>query len=494
MSSFTQNTRGQTRRPYVRPWALAVPILVILICLPLLRPLRHPGQASLDEELRLATISSLVEHRHDSGLLAEKLAIDPGILTPSNHVFAVNNRIYSDQPPMLAFLLSGPYWVLRAIGYRMKENSTLAPYILTLLGSTLPTAATAGLVYRMGRIFELKRQWRTALAAAVVFATGLISYAVVLNPHVPAAALVMGAAGCLVHLAASKNPSRGGGWIVISGLCAGLAATIDLSASIFLLLFVAVIPALRLPVALRVGGIVLFFFGMAPALLLHATLVVPLTGNLLPGSMHPELSVHRRFAFLYDSTPAVDALPDSAFSDDQPADFENDPQLDPQPPTLWQRITREAGKIIWALVGEHGLIAHFPVVLLGVIGMFAVMHRHWPLTTKVLAASGAIATVAGIIGFSFARYGATTADFANRWLIVFLPFLLFWVGAWLRRPHHTVTWCIAGLLLAFSVSVSLIGSTDPMPVGGYSRYTAASALRNLLNPPPPITQEALADR
>jgi hypothetical protein len=478
----------------VRPWALAVPILVLLICLPLLRPLRHPGQASLDEELRLATISSLVEHRHDSGQLAEKLAIDPATVMPSNHVFAVNNRVYSDQPPMLAFLLSGPYWVLRAIGYRMRENSTLAPYLLTLLGSTLPAAATAGLVYRMGRIFELKRPWRTGLAAAVVFATGLISYAVVLNPHVPAAALVMAAAGCLIHLAASKTPSRGGGWIVISGLCAGLAATIDLSASIFLLLFLAVIPALRLPVALRVGGIVLFIFGAAPALLLHATLVVPLTGNLLPGAMHPELAIHRRFASLDEMTPPIDALPDSAFLNYEPGDLENDPQLDPTTPTLFQKITRGTGKIVWTLLGEHGLLAHFPVVLLGIIGMSAVMHRHWPMTTKILAASGAIGALVGIVGFSFAPYGAATADFGNRWLLVFLPFLLFWVGAWLRRPHHAVMWWVAGVLLTFSIAVSLIGTTDPMPAGGYSRYTPESALRNLLHPPPPITQEALADR
>ncbi len=31
------------RKPYVRPWALATPILVLVVCLPLLRPLRQPG-------------------------------------------------------------------------------------------------------------------------------------------------------------------------------------------------------------------------------------------------------------------------------------------------------------------------------------------------------------------------------------------------------------------------------------------------------------------
>jgi hypothetical protein len=342
----------------------------------------------------------------------------------------------------------------------------------------------------MGRIFELRRQWRTALAAAVVFGTGLISYAVVLNAHVPAAVLVLAAAGCLVHIIGSETPARGGAWIVLAGFCAALAATIDLSASIFLILLLAVIPALRLPATLRVGGIILFLFGATPPILLHASLTIPLTGNLLPGEMHPELAIHRRM--LIDE-PAIDASPDS-FDAYQPADLADDPDANPPPPTLWQRIVHNITSFTWTLVGEHGLLVHFPVVILGVAGMFAVMHRHWPLTIKILAADSAIAAIIGIVGFSISRYGPATAAFGNRWLIVFLPLLFFWAGAWLRRPHSAPAWAIAAILLAFSVLVSLVGATDPMPAGGYSKYTAISALRDLVNSPPQVVHTALADR
>jgi hypothetical protein len=394
---------------------------------------------------------------------------------------------------MLAFLLSGPALLLTWMGYRLQENSVLVPYLLTLLGVTLPVAGAAGLVYRMGRIFELRRQWRTALAAAVVFGTGLISYAVVLNAHVPAAVLVLAAAGCLVHIIGSETPSRGGAWLVLAGFCAALAATIDLSASIFLILFMAVIPAIRLPNALRVGGIILFLFGATPPILLHASLTVPLTGNFLPGEMHPELqlgAIHRRM--LIDD-PAVDASPDDA-DGYHAADLADDPDANPPPPTLWQKFTRNITSFTWTLIGEHGLLVHFPVVILGIAGMFAVMHRHWPLTTKILAADSAIAAIIGIIVFSASRYGPATAAFGNRWLIVFLPILFFWAGAWLRRPHTAPAWTVAGILLAFSILVSLIGATDPMPAGGYSKYTAMSALRDLVNSPPPIVHTALADR
>jgi hypothetical protein len=376
------------------------------------------------------------------------------------------------------------------MGYHLRGNSVLVPYLLTLLGVTLPVAGAAGLVYRMGRIFELRRPWRTALAAAVVFATGLVSYAVVLNPHVPAAVLVLAAAGCLIHLSASPNPSRGGGWLILAGFFAALAATIDLSAIIFLGLFLVVVAAMRLPAALRIGGIILYLFGATPPILLHATLTVPLTGNILPGSMHPELTVHRR---LYIAEPAIDATPEST-DFDRPIDLDDILDSNPPAPTLLQKTEHGLSTFIWTFIGEHGLLVHFPVVLLGLAGMFAVMHRHWPATTKILAADSAIAVLVGVIGFSASRYGESTADFGNRWLIVFLPILFFWAGAWLRRPHTTWAWSLAGILLVFSVLVSLVGATNPMPAGGYSKYTAVSALRDLFKSTPPFEGTTLADR
>jgi hypothetical protein len=489
-SALTHSEQSTTRkRPFVRPWALATPIAVLLVCLPMLRPLRQPGRASDDEQLRLATIAALVQHRTDPSSLAERLAVNTRLFILPSHVISVDQRIYSDQPPMLAFLLSGPALILDWLGYPLRENSVLAPYLLTLLGATLPVAAAAGLVYRMGRIFELRRQWRTALAAAVVFGTGLISYAVVLNPHVPAAVLVLASAACLIHLAASPNPSRGGAWLILAGFFAALAATIDFSAIVFLILLLVAVPAMRLPTALRIGGMILYLFGATPPILLYATLTIPLTGNLLPGSMHPELAVHRRTVV---EEPAIDAASDIAVANSPTADDDMDPN--PPPPSVWQKIERGFTSFVGTLLGEHGLFVHFPVVILGFAGMFAVMHRHWPSTTKILAADSAVAAIFGVIVFCATRYGSANADFANRWLIVFLPFLLFWAGAWLRRPHTAPIWSLAAILLTFSVLVSLIGATDPMPVGGYSKYTAVSALRDLFKSSPQLQGTALADR
>jgi hypothetical protein len=476
MFSLAAYFRRRSERPYVRPWALATPVAVLLVCLPLLRPLRHPGQAGVDEVLRLATISALVEHRGSiDATLSRRLAIDPKF-KQYPHVIAVGNQIYSDQPPMLAFLLSAPYWLMHARGYRLGEYSVLVPYLLTLIGVTLPTAGSAGLIYRMARIFELHRTLRAGLAAVVVFGTGLISYSVVLNSHVPAAFLVLACAGCLVHLSASARPQRGGGWLVLAGFCAALAATIDLAAAAFLVPMFLAVWTMRLRPALRVGGMILFALGTLPPILLHASLLSHLTGDLLPGSMHPELALH---------------LP-PAYSADDSTDSGSSEEDTTEAGGFWPAVGRATGRIFSALTGDHGLLVHFPVAIVGFAGMFAVMHRHWPGTIKLLAAISAIAMLAALLAFAGSRTLAANAGFGNRWLIVFLPILLFWAGAWLRRKHHPAVWAVAGALLAFSVMVSLIGATDPMPAAGYDRYTVAGALHNLFYPASPNSPTALA--
>jgi hypothetical protein len=486
---FAQFRRSE--KPFVRPWALATPIAVFLFCLPLLRPLHHPGQVSGDEELRLSTVASLVEnHPGLDASLAARLALDEQTISPQSHLISVRGHIYSDQPPMLAFLLSGPYWILHKFGYRLRDNSVLVPYLLTLIGATLPAAAAGGLAYRMGRIFELRRPWRCGLAAAVVFASGLISYAVVLNAQVPAAVLVLAAMGCLVHLAASGDPAHGGGWLIVAGLCAALAATIDPWATVFFVLLMLVICVMRLRPALRLGGVILYLLGAAPPILLHGMLTVHITGDMLPGSMHPELAATRYKRMEDISNPDLNPAPESTDAADIPDDADIT-----APQGFWQNSFRAIGHFIWGLIGEHGLLVHFPIVVLGLAGMFAVMHRHWPATTKVLAAISAVSMLIALIAYAAGGRGtSTTADYANRWLIVFAPILFFWAGAWLRRTHRPPVWWIACSLLAFSVIVSLIGATDPMPRAGYSRYTVAAALHNIFYPTPATSTTAWADR
>ncbi|HEX8521327.1 MAG TPA: hypothetical protein VF669_03660 [Tepidisphaeraceae bacterium] len=439
-------------KPHVRPWALAAPILVLLFCIPLLRPLRHPDptQMSDDELARLATVQSIVEH--------QTLDIDHSSFAPNHSVVRVGKKLYADQPPTFALLMAGPYWVMDKLGLDFRKNINLVEFFLTLIGVTIPVAIASGLIYRMGRVFVMSRWKRCALSLIVAFGSGLVSYAVVLNAHAPAAALVIGAAACLAHIVHSRRPAITGGWLAICGLCAGLAATIEPAAVLFTILLAAVIPAMRWRPAMRVAGVFMYVIGLAPPLLLHAVLTVPVTGDLRPINWHPEL--HAR----------VDLKTEIA------------PQLDDEENSRVAYVVEQVRRLSDGLIGEHGVLSHFPVLLLGVLGIFAVMHRHWPATVKIMAGATGIAAGVTIWTFCIGTHFGPGSMFAAPHFVVFVPLLLFWAGAWLRRNHHPITWSVAGVLLVFSMSVSLVGATDPFPRRGYDKYSAIQALNKFVHP------------
>jgi hypothetical protein len=442
-------------RPHVRPWALAAPIVVLLVCLPLLRPLRHPDPRDIsdDELARLATIQSLVEQR--------TLAIDEASFKPTSGTIRRNDHIYSAQPPTQAVLLAGPYWVMHRFGLTFEKKAALVAYVLTMLGVTIPVALGAGLIYRMARTFELKRPVRGMMAVGVALASGMVSYAVVLNAHGPAAALLLGAAALVIHVAIAKKPRATSGWLAIAGMCAALAAVIDPPAALFAILFAAAILAMRWRFSMKLGGLFMYVLGMTPPLLLHALLTIPLTGDILPPQVHQEIAAAH--LAISPSVISPDDADDSAVARG-----------------IWNSLGRGLARIGIALLGAHGIFSHFPIIILGLFGVAAVMHRHWPSTTKTLA----LATLAGAAAIILTRALVTRsgagAMFGPQAFVLFLPLVLFWSGAWLRRHHGPVKWTMVATLLLFSIAVGLIGATDPCPRGGYDRYTVAQAIQNLI--------------
>src|SRR3954468_14686332 len=116
--------RDPTPRPHIRPWALAAPILILLIALPLLRPLRHPLEISRQEASLLASVQGRVEHQH---------------------LWLTTPEPKQDPLPVFALLLCGPYWVMRQTGLALHQTNALVSYLLTLIGVTIPVAASAGL-------------------------------------------------------------------------------------------------------------------------------------------------------------------------------------------------------------------------------------------------------------------------------------------------------------------------------------------------------------
>lgn len=452
----------------MRPWGLAAPIAVLIVCLPLLRPLRSPDPTTMsdNEAARLATIQAIVEHR--------TLAIDHSSFAPATQTIRVaeegkwpggplqrRQHLYSQQPPVLAALLAGPYWIMYRLGLTLDKNWAVTTYLLTLIGATLPVALAAGVVYRMGRLLELLRPWRTLLAFSAVFGSGLLSYATVLNPHAPAAALLLVTCGALFHAGMARQRGQSHGWLALAGLTTGTAAVIDLGTFVFLALFIFVILAMQWTRRSKIGGVLWYILGALPPLALHAALTVSITGDLRPGLLHPELTP----GYVPPRPPAADV---DESDDDRPS---------------W--ASRSTLHLIDGLVGQHGIFSHFPVLIMGVIGVGVVLRRHWPAATKTLA----VVTLAGgaVIVLVYATADADWQQpmYAVRWFVPFLPLVLFWAGPWLRKDHHPAIWTAAAVLLSFSVLTTLLGAAAPFThskTGGYTAYVAARQLRSHAKP------------
>jgi hypothetical protein len=156
--------------------------------------------------------------------------------------------------------------------------------------------------------------------------------------------------------------------------------------------------------------------------------------------------------------------------------------MTPAAPGLWQLTGLFLGRLVGAFFGAHGLFTHFPVLILGIAGVVSIMHRHWPSPTKTLAIVSMAGALIVILRYVWLPVDWRWAMFGVRWYVIFLPLTLFWAGAWLRKSHHPATWSLAGVALAFSSAVAIIGATDPTPREGYDHYTPAAALRNLVHP------------
>jgi hypothetical protein len=190
-------------------------------------------------------------------------------------------------------------------------------------------------------------------------------------------------------------------------------------------------------------------------------LTVPITGDVRPGFLHPELM-----------PPAAVATIDADDTD----------QL--------TYIETVAMHLVDGVLGPHGILSHFPIVLIGVGGVGAVLHRHWPLPTKVLAMISLISAIVIVIVYVTSGANWEQPMFSVRWFIVFMPLLVYWCGAWLRKPHPVVMWIAAAVLLVFSMLTTILGATAPFTFSKDGQYTAYIAAKQLIKPPP-VTQDGV---
>ena len=473
--------RSYLQRPLVRPWALAGPVLVLILCLPMLKPLRQPDSAkwSDEEQMIASTVQAIVEQH--------SLAIDKSIFSDNPVAIEHEGHHYSPYPPMAAVLLAPIYWVLLRQGLDYGGNLIFVHYLLILIGMALPTAMCVVMVYRLGRMFVLHRVLRVALGLASVLATGLISYSVVMNRHAPAAALLLAAVTCISHLIVTAHPYRDLLMSALAGLLAALAATVDPPAIALGTLLCLVLLAMRWNAATRIGSVVLFLAGGAPVILLNIVLLHSIGIPLEDVFSAPQPQGMPSLILPTASASNIDTATPSVFDDE--ADTDAAPSVIG---TVWARVAVVIGRLLEGAVGEHGLLSHFPILAVGVLGAVLALHRNWTAATKALAAVALFAAALLLVAFSL-QEPVAGMSYGTPWFVASAPVLLLWAGVWLKRHHRAQSWVTAGCVLAFSVIVSIVGMTDPAPRKGYRGYSFAEATMRILAPsaPSPATRRAV---
>lgn len=449
---------GASQGPLVRPWALAVPVLVVLICLPFLRPLRSPDPRIIsdDETLRLATMAALVETGSPAIIPPEGRPTPPrgtGLI-----MAAADGRFYSAQPPMLAAMMALAYWPMHASGLPLATNPSLVPYLLTIIFATLPVAAVAGMTYRLGRLMALRRLYRTLLALMAVTASGLLAYGTYINPMAPAAALLMLAVACVVHLVSTAPPtdttapdqrqSHDGGWLLLAGLAAGTAACIIPTLAVPALSIGILIFCIRWSRAWRAIGLILFLVGFAPPLAADAILTADAPLQLSRLVAPPDAPVR---------IPTVD---DEDFGESR---------------SLAIVVAGAIGQLAIVTAGPFGPLSHVPLTAVGIAGCFIALRRNWPAPTKSLAGITMGSVIWCIAAEALVTPWRNEHPFGPAGSAAVLPLAVLMTGVILHSRWRP-SWVVVILILStLSSTVALMGAGCPMLRGGYQTYSVYEA-------------------
>lgn len=464
----------------VRLWALVVPVLVLLAAVPLLR--RSGAGADEEEKLMIASARA-VATRGSLVLAIEPKAAFPFSLAPASTVVVsqqaeeriyqgtdfvtrpasapghqsvvrprdmrqldgvirADDRLYAKQPPVFSIWLGMVAWGLERAGVSFERNPEPFAGLLTFFAVTLPVALAAGLVYRMARVFELPRPGRVGLALACAFACGWFASAAALGPQGPAAAALVGATALVIHLGASKRPRYAALWMPIAGLAVGISAAFQPVAALFFLLFPLAILCMRHPVRLRLTAVLLLGLGSALPVTTHVIASQALAGDV-------------RFPWISTTSPrapfVISTWPDE--SDDIGLRSEK---------SAWLAVGQFVNRLFGATLAPSGWVGRFPALVMGMAGVVLVLRRHWAASLKLLAGGALGGATITLIATASATPQTAAALSAG----VFMPILLFWAGAWLRRPHRTAGWVTALVLVAFSVIMTFVTALWPAGRGG----------------------------
>ena len=308
--------------------------IIIVIGIFLILLLTRHNTASWNDASRFATIEKLVSE--------QTLSINNSIFWTGDKIY-VNGLFYSDKPPLFAVFASVPYAVLYQLGIPFSYHPSEIVYITNLFALGLPFILFGYALYWFARKDNPSYDKEKILFMVLLLLMGtvLLSYTTQLNNHITAAMFV-GFAALIMYY--KKTYSARDTFFI--ALLLSFATTFDLGAG-----FIAVCSAIVVGwnvlknneqrTTNKYKKILLYCLGAFIPILIHYFVNVQITGDIKPGSMHPEFFNWEGSEFSTANLTSASLAVDSFVG--------------------WL-------KYIWYMVffGYKGLLLHSPIIGLGI--------------------------------------------------------------------------------------------------------------------------------
>ncbi len=239
---------------------------------------------------RFASVESLVERGtwaiDNSSFFGDANTYDPEGAEPlmmrnsqeaingTNDMVQINGRFYSDKPPVLSLLAAFPYLILYNLGITFSAAGNMAVYLLTLFTVGLSVSLLAMLFFIEAE--KTGQKTAGAFTLLMIFGTLILPYSVTFNNHIFSAVCIFASYTLIRNV-------QGMG-LTLAGFLAGMGFVIDLvSGGVFMALFGVL-------VIINKGwkSALLFCVPCVFPLILHCIINIPITGDVMPGAMHPE--------------------------------------------------------------------------------------------------------------------------------------------------------------------------------------------------------------
>jgi hypothetical protein len=333
-----------------------------------------------------------------------------------------HGQYYSTKAPGLAFLTVGPYYVLDRGGIlgvlsqaTSATKTSVALWILGLIGAVLPTAVLLLLLRRVGDALE--PSFGTIAAVTAGTATLLFPFATLFFDHALSAAL--GFAAFAVLWSAGDRLRLVG----LSGLLAGLAVTSEY------------------PLALVAAALGLYAISQGKPLRRAALYAAGVVVGVLPLLLYDWWAFGSPFHLSYANAIV---RPGVTGHDVLGANVQG----------LFGVSTPDRGVAAHLLFGYIGLVTVTPVVVAGAAGLVLLWRKGWR-REAALAALLSLAFVAYNSGYATPFGGGTPGP---RFLIPMLPFVaLGFATAYRAWPWSTLALALPSALLMLGVT-----ATDPI--------------------------------